>query len=554
MRLRVVLTALTLLPALMVAPPAQAAPATTATVASSSTTLTSATVDLGLPTDTRGRAATAASSPTIQTARQQLTDEVAVAAVLLPDGTRPEQVWVRGVHDGVAEDWTHLPIDGSGDGVATEPFVLTGADAVEVATVTRAPVAAELVVQSSAVVAADAQATDLAWDTPRILSRRAWQADESMVQLPYERGEVTGAMIHHTAGTNDYTAAQVPAILRSIQAYHVNGRGWKDMGYNVLVDKFGRAWEGRGGGVNQAIAGGHGFGLTNYRTFGISLMGDYEKVQPTAAMLESANQVIAWKLQIHGVDPFGETFGSGGQDGGSTWLPAISGHRDEQATLCPGHYVYSKMDATRTRVRAIMAATRFQRFRDVPLGMPFEPDMRWLAARNVSTGWPDGTYRPWQPIARDAMAAFIYRLAGSPEWQAPEVSPFHDVTPSTAFYHEITWLAATRITTGWDDGTFRPLAPVNRDAMAAYLYRLYGSPERTPSPPVFSDVDAATRFADEIAWLTATGITTGWSDGTFRPLSPVNRDAMAAFMHRAVDKLGDPEVHTPTSDPGRVEG
>ncbi len=551
MRHRILIACTALLLSLVAAPPAQAAPRNPATVSSRSTQLVAAKADLALPRAQRPDAVGTAASPTVQTARQDLADEVAVAAVVLPDGEQPDEVWVRGIHDGVADAWSVLPVDATdgADQVATEPFVLTGADAVEVATVAGAPVAAELVVHTSAVVAADAQASDLAWDSPRILSRKAWQANEAIVKLPYERGEVTGAMIHHTAGTNDYTAAQVPAILRSIQAYHVNGRGWKDMGYNVLVDKFGRAWEGRGGGVNQAIAGGHGFGETNYRTFGISLMGDYGKVQPSAAMLESANQVIAWKLQMHEVDPFGETFGSGGQDGGSTWLPAISGHRDENATLCPGQHVYAKMGQIRTRVKAIMDSTRFPRFRDVPLGMQFEPDMRWLALRNVTTGWPDGTYRPWQPIARDAMAAFIYRLAGSPEWVAPEESLFSDVPPGTQFYPEITWLAATGITTGWSDGTFRPLDPVNRDAMAAYLYRLYGKPERKASPPVFSDINATTDFVDEIAWLADTGITTGWKDGTFRPVTPVNRDAMAAFMHRAVDTLGEPIVEIPEPEP-----
>lgn len=58
--------------------------------------------------------------------------------------------------------------------------------------------------------------------------------------------------------------------------------------------------------------------------------------------------------------------------------------------------------------------------------------------------------------------------------------------------------------------------------------------------PLFSDVPNGTAFGTEIAWLAETGITTGWSDGTFRPHEPVARDAMAAIMHRAVEKLGRP--------------
>lgn len=535
-------------------PTGQAAPpdhaAGPAHVAEHRAALRTASGDLGLP----GNAVAAerrgtTGKPAVQTARQESTDDVTVAAVVLPDGDVPEQVWVRGIRDGVADAWTDLPLDTTGDDVATDPMILTGVDAVEVATVGSEPVRAELVVQTSSVTASDITASDYAWDHPQILSRRAWQADESIVQHPYLRGEVTGAMIHHTAGTNAYTAAEVPAILRSIQAWHVNGRGWKDMGYNFLVDRFGRAWEGRGGGVNQPIEAGHAWDVTNSRVFGISLMGNYEEVRPPAAMIEKANQVIAWKLQMHDVDPYGETYGSGGQDGGSTWLPAISGHRDENATLCPGRYVYSQMGTIRARVKEIMGTTRFPRFRDVPVGMQFEPDMRWLAARNVSTGWSDGTYRPLQPIARDAMAAFLYRLAGSPEWVAPEESPFTDVPVGVAFYHEITWLAATRITTGYADGTFRPYDPVNRDAMAAYLYRLYGKPAGKPVTHEFVDVDPTNPFAVEIARLAGSGVTTGWEDGTYRPRNPVNRDAMAAFMHRAVTTFGDPVVVIPEPEP-----
>lgn len=250
---RILVTCLAVLLGLLIAPPAEAAPV--AGVGTRTTPLAPATRDLALPLDAgvpqvgTGRTTASATPPdrVVQTASQPLTDEVAVAAVVVPEGTAPDQVWVRGVSDGVAEPWSALPLqDGTSDS-----FVLTDADAVEVATVAGAPVEADLVVHSSAVTSADASASSYAWDHPRILSRRAWQADESLVKLPYLRGQVTGAMIHHTAGSNTYTADQVPAILRSIQAYHVNGRGWIDIGYHVLVDRFGRAWEGRGGGINQ---------------------------------------------------------------------------------------------------------------------------------------------------------------------------------------------------------------------------------------------------------------------------------------------------------------
>ena len=190
-------------------------------------------------------------------------------------------------------------------------------------------------------------------------------------------------------------------------------------------------------------------------------------------------------------------------------------------------------------------------FVDVPPGSQFFDHIEWLAAETISTGWaqPDGTtqFRPLESVHRDAMAAFLYRLAGAPAYSPPDVSPFLDVTPSTQFYAEICWLSEQQISKGWPDGTFRPLDSVNRDAMAAFLYRFAGSPSFTsPSTSPFADVPPGTQFYQEMAWLADSAISTGWteSDGsrTYRPLTPVARDAMAAFLYRLNAMLVGPSV------------
>ena len=91
------------------------------------------------------------------------------------------------------------------------------------------------------------------------------------------------------------------------------------------------------------------------------------------------------------------------------------------------------------------------------------------------------------------------------------------------------------------------ICAITRDAMAAYVHRLYGAPaftlRKTPDMP-FTDVPSGTQFEEEIAWLAANGISTGWQVGggaEYRPVDPVNRDAMAAFMHRAVATFGEPD-------------
>ncbi len=174
----------------------------------------------------------------------------------------------------------------------------------------------------------------------------------------------------------------------------------------------------------------------------------------------------------------------------------------------------------------------------------FANDIAWLASAGITQGWEVGdrtrVYRPFESVTRDVMAAFLYRLAGSPDFSAPSISPFADVQVGQVFYKEISWLAAEGISEGWQEGAtrvFRPAQPVSRDVMAAFLYRMAGSPESSPSgSPAFVDVAVDGSFYREIAWMASSGISSGWSvsetRSEYRPFQTVSRDVMAAFLHR----------------------
>ncbi|WP_043470614.1 S-layer homology domain-containing protein [Arthrobacter sp. Rue61a] len=188
-------------------------------------------------------------------------------------------------------------------------------------------------------------------------------------------------------------------------------------------------------------------------------------------------------------------------------------------------------------------------FQDIKTDQQFYKEMTWLSAKSISAGWKENdgssTYRPLTSVSREAMAAFIYRMAGSPPWTPPQTSAYVDVPTSHPFYKEIAWLAMSGISTGWEnqDGSssFRPGLPISRDAMAAFLYRASGYPAYTP-PAVspFQDVAPQQQFYKEMAWLSARGISTGWTENTgqrtYRPLTLITRDAMAAFLYRIADK------------------
>lgn len=175
-------------------------------------------------------------------------------------------------------------------------------------------------------------------------------------------------------------------------------------------------------------------------------------------------------------------------------------------------------------------------FFDVKPGVEHYDAMVWMKEQGISTGWADGTYRPLSPVNRDAMAAFLYRHAGSPTVTLPKTSPFRDVRPTDQHYKAIIWAYQKGITTGWTTARgreFRPVQPIARDAMAAFLFRYAGSPSYSmPSGRCFIDVKRSQLFAKEMCWMRAKGVSTGWSDGTYRPLESVKRDAMAAFLYR----------------------
>ncbi|GAA1751966.1 hypothetical protein GCM10009710_34700 [Aeromicrobium alkaliterrae] len=105
----------------------------------------------------------------------------------------------------------------------------------------------------------------------------------------------------------------------------------------------------------------------------------------------------------------------------------------------------------------------------------FSKHIAWLADRGITTGYADNTFRPGQPVLREQMAAFLYRLAGSPIVVVPETSPFADIPTTHTFYKQIVWLASTDITTGYAEAdgstTFKGSQPVLREQMAAFLFR-----------------------------------------------------------------------------------
>ncbi len=182
-------------------------------------------------------------------------------------------------------------------------------------------------------------------------------------------------------------------------------------------------------------------------------------------------------------------------------------------------------------------------FSDVPISGANDA-IHWMATSGISRGWrlPDGSlvYREDEEVDRGSMAAFLYRMAGSPAYTPPAEAPFTDVPTSHSFYKEISWLAEEGISRGWSDSdgvrTFRPSADVTRDHMAAFLYRYAAPAGSPPAISPFSDIRTTHPLYKEIAWLSTAGISLGYDgrNGTksYRPTTEVTRLQMAYFLHR----------------------
>jgi len=196
---------------------------------------------------------------------------------------------------------------------------------------------------------------------PAIMTRAQWGADESLRNGFAGYGEtISAAFVHHTTGASDYTSAEVPGMIRAIYAYHTQTLGWADIGYNFLVDRFGRLYEGRWGGMDQPVIGAHTGGF-NTNSVGVAALGDHETNPVPAAVITAFGQVLGWKLGLYGRDPYGRAaLTSGG--GSSSRYPAgqvvefdvVSGHRDASFTLCPGQYLYPRLSEIRAEVAASM--------------------------------------------------------------------------------------------------------------------------------------------------------------------------------------------------------
>ena len=184
-----------------------------------------------------------------------------------------------------------------------------------------------------------------------VVTRAGWGADESLRRGRPAYTTPTALVVHHTVTVNDYAQADAPSYVRAVYTYHTRSRGWSDIGYNLLVDRFGTVYEGRAGDFARGVVGAHTAGF-NDGTLGISLLGNYDAVEAPAALVAALVRAGSWASERWRFDPRGTvTLTSRGSDrfpaGARVTVSRVPGHRDLGRTACPGRYAYATLPAVR---------------------------------------------------------------------------------------------------------------------------------------------------------------------------------------------------------------
>ena len=183
-------------------------------------------------------------------------------------------------------------------------------------------------------------------------------------------------------------------------------------------------------------------------------------------------------------------------------------------------------------------------FADVDPTSPFYTYVQWMSSTGISTGTvqPSGKplYKPVDAVSRQAMALFLYRLSAD-TFVPPVDQTFADVPPASPFFTAVEWMANRGISTGTVQPSgkplYKPVDPVSRQAMALFLAR-YDHVDVSTPPATQSFADVATNGfgAAAIGWMAQTGISTGTAQPSglplYKPVDPVSRQAMAAFLYR----------------------
>ncbi|XP_072180857.1 peptidoglycan recognition protein 3-like [Diadema setosum] len=158
---------------------------------------------------------------------------------------------------------------------------------------------------------------------PNIVSRNQWGA-RSAVNFGSLNTPTRYAIVHHTVGSQCSTRSRCESVVRGIQNYHLDTRGWWDIGYNFLIGGDGNVYEGRGWDRRGAHAGSY-----NSYSIGIAMIGDFRYTSPSNTMMNTLHNLLNCLENRNKLMSCYTLFG----------------HRQASSTVCPGASLYSRIQS-----------------------------------------------------------------------------------------------------------------------------------------------------------------------------------------------------------------
>ena len=229
---------------------------------------------------------------------------------------------------------------------------------------------------------------------PRIIRRSEWGANERLRNCGARYAPALRvAFVHHTAGSNSYSASQSDDIIRGIYWFHTQSRGWCDIAYNFLVDRYGQIFEGRRGGINRPVIPAATMGFNTGST-AVSAIGNFQSVSPPSAMVTAIKRILAWRLDVAHISPAGSVYlRSTGSTGGKypygtrVRFRTISSHRDAGYTACPGNYLYAKVPSIRSAAYSLGLPKIFAPRQSRSSFVPVRESVTWTARGSSTLSW-----------------------------------------------------------------------------------------------------------------------------------------------------------------------
>lgn len=417
---------------------------------------------------------------------------------------------------------------------------------------------------------------------PPIITRAQWGANESWRSGSPSYAKPRYAVVHHTATSNDYSREDAAKVVNSMYRYHTQSRGWSDIGYNLIVDRYGRVYEGRYGGVDKGVIGAHAAGF-NTESIGVSIIGTMTNSSDlTSAGYGAMVDVLAWKFDIHDIDPSARITvtsrgGSRYPSGTKVTVDTVTGHRDVGKTSCPGDALYRRLPEMRRTLaervpppgseeppassvppedvppddappeeappasdkeaqpapgpRPMLASEPF----DDTSGTPHAANIERIRKEGITGGCDasSSSYCPTASVSRGQIATFLARVLNLP---GVEGQRFEDVPPSHLHAQSINALADAGVAVAFSDGTYRPDKVLTRSEMALLLQRTLGL--ELVWGQMFSDVPMEEAYyRPRINAISKAGVTEGCNrSGThYCPDGSVTRGQMATFLVRVMD-------------------